>query len=139
MPCHNQDKAQARSECAEAERANFERDAIVIDTSPEEELFIQSCAVHCEIDCCGFNALDLSEPQARRAMQEIGESAAQLALTSMRANRVKIGTHAGLIRFRGVYEDAREASKGYKEACEVLNKIIVDGEQVSGGNGGHRR
>lgn len=134
MPCYNKDIAQARLKRSEAERSNSERDAIIIDTSPEEELFMQSCAIHCEIECCGFNALELSEPQVRRAVHTIGVSTAQLALASMRANKLKIGNHTGLIRFRGYFEETREVSEGYKLASDVLNKIIKEGEEGADGN-----
>ena len=129
MPCFNRDKAQAASEAATFERTLAEHHAITVDTSPDEEVFMQNCAVYCELDCCGFNALDLSDSQVRKSIEAIGIDTAKNALSSMRSHIRQIGDHLGLVKFRGFFESAPETRANYEKACATLERVIKEVEQ----------
>lgn len=105
-----------------------ERDAITLIDSPDDEVFLQNCAVYCEIDCCGFNALDLSVSQVRTVVAKIGIESAQRALVTLRSQGHKIGDHIGLVRFRGYFEPAQETRQKYEEACAALERVIAEVE-----------
>lgn len=127
-PCFNRNKAQVAAEHAEAERTQAERNAIVLQDLPDEEPFLQNCAVFCEIDCCGFNALDLSDLQVRTSVATIGIDSAKRALRAMRSQSHRIGDHIGLVRFRGYFEPAQETRQKYEEACTALERVIAEAE-----------
>ena len=130
MPCFNQDKAKAATERAGVKRMQAERDAIILQVSPDEEAFLRNCAVYCELDCCGFNAVDLSESQVRKSVETIGLDSAKCALVAMRSQSHRIGDHIGLVRFRGFFEPAQETRREYEDACAVLERVIKEVGQI---------
>ena len=133
MPCFNRDKAKAATERAEEERMQAQFDAIILPVSPDEEAFLQNCAVYCELDCCGFNAVDLSEFQVRTSIETIGLDSAKCALVAMRSQCHRIGDHVGQDRFRGFFEPAQETRRKYEESCAVLERVIKEVEQFMAG------
>ena len=133
MPCFNRDKAQAATERAKTERMQAEREAITLPDSPDEEAFLQNCAVYCELDCCGFNALDLSDSQIRTTVESIGLVSAKCALEAIRSQGQRIGGHIGLVRFRGFLEPAQETRRKCEDAIAVLERVIKEVEQVVDG------
>ena len=108
-------------------------DAIILPVSPDEEAFLQNCAVYCELDCCGFNAVDLSELQVQACVATIGLESAKRALVAVWSQCHRIGDHVGQVRFRGFFEPAHETRRKYEEACAVLERVIKEVEQGGGG------
>ncbi len=124
MPCHNKGLAEIQRQSSDAEQELLEKDAVVLTESPEEDLFLSNCAVHCEVDCCGFNAIEISEEQFRRAVEEIGLETATKALSEMKSQIARIGDHTGLVRFRDDFEQAFKIKQGYEQVCAVLGRVV---------------
>lgn len=128
MPCFHRDKAHVAAERAVAERTQAEREAIVLQDSSDEEAFLLNCAVYCDIDCCGFDALDLSDSQVRISVTAIGIDSAKRALVTLRSQGQRIGEHMGLVKFRGRFEPAQETRQQCEEACAALERVIKESE-----------
>jgi len=124
MPCHKKVAEEARVQHYLVDRLALEKDSVELPQTPEEDVFLESCAVHCLLDCCGFDALDISEEQFRRSLTEIGHEASMKALNAMNNQLGRIGDHRGLVRSRGHYEDATEIRMNYESICAILKRII---------------
>lgn len=131
MLCYGRWHLEIKKQQAEAtrvERLELERNAIVLPETAEEDRFLFSCAVYCEIDCCGFNAIDISEDQFHRSVVEVGLDAAKAALLAMRAQIDRIGEHDGYVRFRHYYEPASAIKTGYQQVCVTLERVLDSGQ-----------
>jgi hypothetical protein len=123
MPCHKKCQADIERQKAAVTRQLLEGNAVVLPESPEEDAFLRSCEVHCVLDCCGFNAIEISDEQFRRAVMDIGHAAAKRGLNAMKEQLSRIGDHTGYVRFRGHYEPADEIKENYQKVCAILERV----------------
>ncbi len=117
-------KAAGRKRQREAENEAEKQRAIVLSESPEDDQFLRTCAVYCELDCCGFNAIEISEIQFQRAVTELGLDTSRVAVKAMKDQIERIGEHAGYVRFHGYYESAQTIKSKYQEVCATLERLI---------------
>ena len=99
--------------------------AIILPQSIAEETFFSQCQAYCDIECCGFDAIDISENQFELAIKTIGLETSLEALNNMFKHIDLIGNHQGLVTTMNHYQDAVEAKANYQQVCTCLQSTIT--------------
>jgi hypothetical protein len=124
MPCHKRQEREKRERQAELQR-QADIDAAIEIQHPEAEIaFLDACAAHCQLDCCGFGAIAMTEEQFRQAANSCGSSVAAQALAAMRDHIRQIGEHRGLVKVFGAYEPADETRNNYALCASLIMQAL---------------
>ena len=101
------------------------KNALILTQSLAEETFFSQCQAYCDIECCGFDAIDISENQFELAIKTIGLETSLEALNNMFKHIDLIGNHQGLVTTMNHYQDAVEAKANYQQVCTCLQSTIT--------------
>jgi hypothetical protein len=119
MPCYRHQEQEKEESLAQQQKQTDIQAAVVIQDTDAELRFLNECAAHCELPCCGFNAIAMTPEQFRHAVRACGADVATQTLSAFRDHIRQIGGHQGLVRALGQYEPAEEAKKNYG-LCAIL-------------------
>ena len=121
MPCCRQQER----ETEEQRQLLLRQQAITIHETKAETRFFTECAAFCQLDCCGFDALEITPERFRTAATACGVSIATEALSSVESHIREIGQHRGLVVTFGRHEQADKATKNYA-LCAFLIREALD-------------
>lgn len=98
--------------------------------SPLEGL-IAACAIHCQVDCCGINSIEVDTKWMHPWISRTGVAAAEEALQQLRLLMERVRGHRGPVVVADLCDEWRDGAEciAYLEIwCEKLQAAILENQ-----------